>query len=254
MKNIAGFKLEIVLALLCTTTIIGCGGSQSKTGTTSQANTTTTTTTTTTLPNTASVVPQGAWKTQQTITNRYLPADFGTNGAIMATAQVATLSKTQSEVPATVEVDYMRLIEDDPITGTKILAESHYDIASPQGLTINQGALYDRSPVWYGYTDKHVPMLNSSIQNSVLKIDMSSTPDNIGHWWTDRTPSKQGATYYVEMRVKISGKVSLQAGADFWKDMTSSWAGDNVNNREYFSSDWYGDTNGQYIVIRVPHY
>jgi hypothetical protein len=172
----------------------------------------------------------------------------------MATAQVATLSKTQSGVPATIDVDYMRLIEEGPITGTKILAENHYDIASPQGLSNNQGALYDRSPVWYGYTDNHVPMLNSSIQNSVLKIDMSSTPDNIGHWWIDRKPCKQGATYYVEMRVKISGKIGLQIGADFWKDMTSSWAGDNINNREYFSSDWYGDTKGQYIVIRAPHY
>lgn len=245
MTNITAFKLKIVLALLCTTTIIGCG-SQSKTGATSQTDNTTTTT--------ASVVPQGAWKTQQTITNRYLPADFSTNGAIMGTAQIATLSKTQSGVPATVEVDYMRLIEDDPITGTKVLAENHYDVASPQGLSINQGALYDRSPVWYGYTDNHVPMFNSSIQNSVLKIDMSVAPDNIGHWWTERKPCKQGATYYFEMRVKISGKVGLQVGADFWKDMTSSWAGDNVNNREYFSSDWFGDTNGQYIVIRAPHY
>jgi hypothetical protein len=108
------------------------------------------------------------------------------------------------------------------------------------------------------YTDKKSAQgdeyLKSSIQNSVLTIDMNATPDNIAHWWTDRKPCKSGATYYVEMRVRITGQIGLQLSADFWKDMVSSWAGDNVNNREYFNSDWYGDTNGQFIVIRAPHY
>jgi hypothetical protein len=228
MKKMACFKRLSILAVFGLASIVGCGESTKTTNT-----------------------PQGAWKTQQTITNRYLPADFS---AIMGTAHIATMSKNQAGAVATIEVDYMRLIEDDPATGTKVLAENHYDIDSTQGLSINQGALYDRSPVWYGNDDHHVPMTNSSIQNSVLKIDMSTTPDNIAHWWTDRKPCKQGATYYVEMRVKITGQVGLQFGADFWRDMTSSWAGDNVNNREYFNSDWYGDTNGQFIVVKGPRY
>jgi hypothetical protein len=143
MTNTAWFKAMVVLALIGFATIFGCG---SKGNSSSQ------------------VVPQGAWKTQQIITNRYLPTNFT---AIMGTAQAATLTKTQSGVPAKIEVDYMRLIEDDPTSGLTVLADNHYDIAVPLGLPSTQGALYDRSPVWYGYTDNHVPMTNSYIQTGL---------------------------------------------------------------------------------------
>lgn len=196
-------------------------------------------------------VPQGAWSTHQIISNRFAPAGFG---AVVAWAQTATLSKLQSGAPSKIEVDYMRLVEEDSVTGISILAEESYDATVIHGLNINQGALYDRSPSWFANNDHHIAMTNSVIQNGLLSIDVSQTPDNIAHWWTERRPCKPTATYYVEMRVRITGQVGLQLGGDFWTTLTSSWAGYNVNNREYFASDWYGDTNGQFIIIKAPRF
>lgn len=196
-------------------------------------------------------VPQGAWSTHQVVTNRFPPSGYN---AVVAWAQAATLSKTQTGVSAKIEVDYMRLVEEDPITGITILAEETYNATTPQILSINQGALYDRTPSWFANDDHHVLMTNSIIQNGLLSIDVSQSPDNIAHWWTSRAISKPTATYYVEMRVRITGQVGLQLGGDFWTTLTSPWAGYNVNNREYFASDWYGDTNGQYVVIKAPKY
>lgn len=196
-------------------------------------------------------VPEGAWSTHQTVTSRHAPPGYN---AVVAWAQAATMSKTQAGVPAKIEIDYMRLVEDDPISGVSVLSEEHYDSAFPQVLSMNQGALYDRSPYWFANDDHHVLMANSTLENSLLTIDVSQTPDNIAHWWTNRALCKPSATYYVEMRVRITGQVGLQLGGDFWATLTSPWAGYNVNNREYFASDWYGDTNGEFVVIRVPKF
>ncbi len=185
------------------------------------------------------------------MTNRTAPADFL---AVMGWMQIATLTKNQIGEPASISVDYMRLIEVDPTSGTNILYEENFDIEKLQGLTIDEGALYDRTPTWFANNDHHIPLTSSSIHAGFLTIDVSSTPNNIAHWWTQRKLCKPTATYYVEMRVKIAGKVGLQIGGDFWKDLNVSWAGENVNNREYFASDWYGDTKGEYITIRAPHF
>lgn len=234
MVNLAQYQIRRIFLILCLVALGGCGGDSNN-----QTNPT------------GTVVPQGAWSSQQTVTNRYAPTGFN---AVVGWVQAATLTKTQTGVPATIEVDYMRLIEDDPVTGTTVLSDVNYDVAAPQGLTINQGGLYDRSPTWFANNDHHVAMTNSTIQNGTLTIDVSATPDNIPHWWTDRKNCKTTATYYLEMRVRITGQVGLQLGGDFWTTLTSPWAGYNVNNREYFASDWYGDTNGQFIVIRAPRF
>lgn len=232
--NVKMKPLMIFVALLLIASVPGCG-SQEYSGQESLSQS----------PN----VPQGAWSNHQVISNRFAPAGFG---AVVAWAQAATLSKVQAGLPAKIEVDYMRLVEEDSVTGTSILTEESYDGAGIQGLSI-KGALYDRSPTWFANNDHHVTMFNSAIQNSVLTIDVSQSPDNIAHWWTERRPCKPTATYYVEMRVRITGQVGLQLGGDFWTTLTSSWAGYNVNNREYFASDWYGDTNGQFIIIKAPN-
>lgn len=220
--------------LLCMLALASCGGDSETNG---QA---------------GGSVPDGAWKTRQTFTNRYAPAGFA---AVVGWAQIATLSPNQPlSEPASVDVDWWRLVEEDPVTGRVILYEEQYGTSNPQGLTAGQGGLYDRVPTWFDNNDHHVPISYSVIQNGVLSVNVAPTPVNIAHWWTGRRICKTTATYYVEMRVRISGRVGLQVGGDFWRDLTIGYGGTNINNREYFASDWYGDTGGAYIDIRAPRF
>lgn len=221
---------------LCFFLILGCGdGSDSNANNKAQG----------------AQVPEGALKASEVINNRYAPDNFL---AVLGWAQIATLSKNQIGKPASVSVDYMRLIEVDPTAGTNVLTEENYDIETLQGLTIDEGALFDRTPTWFANDNHHIPLTSSSIRAGFLTIDASSAPNNIAHWWTKRKKCKPAATYYVEMRVKITGKVGLQIGGDFWRDEDVLWVKGNANNPEYFASDWYGDTKGEYITIRAPHF
>jgi hypothetical protein len=194
-------------------------------------------------------VPEGAVKTHQAVINRYAPPGYL---AVSGWAQIATLTKDQAGEPASVDVDYMKLIEEDPTAGTTVLYEENYGTENPGGLTLDNGAMFDRSPTWFGNDEHRVAMTTSSIHDGVLTIDVSSAPDNIAHWWTERKACKPTATYFLEMRVKITGKVGLQFGGNFWVDVATPWTGQPGEKVSYFASDWYGDTGGEYIVIRGP--
>lgn len=204
----------------------------------------------------SSFIPDGAIKEGEEINRINPPSGFG---SVVSWAQAATLSPNQSSnETAKIWVDYMRLIEDPPGSGTQIIDEVNYDNIEAEPLSISEGGLYDRSPQWYN-TDNHAPVFNSEIKDGILYIDVSKTPNNIVHWWGQRKKSTPNAKYYIEIRFKIEGKIGLQLGVDYWIDLSSDWNGWDqnclgVNNCEAWYSDWFGDTEGEFITIRVPTY
>lgn len=185
--------------------------------------------------------------------------------AVQGWAQVVTLSKTQQVAEtAVLEMDFMRLLEEDPATGaTTSIAEAGFDRDSPRlpcvlPIGVCEGALYQRDP-WFG-TDTHVEMFNSSVASGVLRIDVAPTPDKVAHWWTPRASSKQGRRYFIETRFRITGKAALQFGADYWLNLNADYNGPQDakceihNNCQAWASIWFGDTGGGFVTKKVPLY
>lgn len=180
----------------------------------------------------------------------YAPSGFTT---VLGWLQAATLSKTQQGEPALIIIDYMNLIEKRADGSEYIVYNEDYNLSQPY---LQDGGLFIRSPRWFD-TDDSTPIYNSEIKDGFLILDASATPDNILHWWTDRVYCDPHARYFLEISVKIEGAAGLQLGSDYWVDMESQnngWDEDcqGVNNCEAWSSNWYGDTEGQFITIKAP--
>ena len=202
-------------------------------------------------------IPDGAIWHREILRRVTPPARFS---SVVGWMQAATLSKNQQGEMARIVVDYMKLIEKNANGSERIVYEEDYNISSPRPLacepTYCEGGLYSRSPRWF-YTDDHAPIYNSEIRGGLLIVDASVTPDNILHWWTTRVDCRANSRYFLEARVKIEGKVGLQLGSDYWVDKYSPWNGydqhcEGVNNCEAWISDWFGDTDGQFITIKAP--
>ena len=132
-----------------------------------------------------------------------------------------------------------------------VLYEEHYDYNEN---VFGEAGLYVRYPNWYdpASNDFHTQAFNMHVQNGVLSIDVSQTPDNIVHWWTPRQTVKAGAKYSVEIRLKVAGKCSVQLGSDYWRSLTSIAIPNGDNNREAWISDWIGDTNSEFVTVTAP--
>ena len=114
---------------------------------------------------------------------------------------------------------------------------------------------YYRNP-WFGNNDTHEPLIAAVVDGSVV-IPVSSRPDRVAHWWTERFTVKQGCQYSVEARVRITGKVSLNIGMDWWRTLTALYNGYDEscvssNNCEAWLSDWFSSTGSRYLTLSVP--
>lgn len=208
-------------------------------------------------PTLNNTMPEGAIWHKETLRRITPPSPFT---AVLGWFQAATLSKNQIGEAARIIIDYFKLIERDANEIERIVHEEDYNISPPRPLicepTYCEGGLYRRSPIWF-YSDDRTSIYNSEIRDGFLVLDASVTPDKILHWWTSRVDCHPNSRYFLEARVKIEGKVGLQLGSDYWVDKYSLWSGydencEGVNNCEAWISDWYGDTNGQFITIRAP--
>ncbi|MCG6536692.1 MAG: hypothetical protein L7F78_18785 [Syntrophales bacterium LBB04] len=218
-------------------TLASCGGSNSGTATTK------------------SNVPDGAPWSSQHIFYSSAPDGFG---AVLVWAQAATLYQTmQDNETAVITIDYMRLVQKDATTGTEIVVyEETYDNKSGQ-LSLNDGGLYLRNPSWFPPGDYHTPITNSEIKDGVLIFDVKQTPDKIIHWWSPRITVKSNQQYFGEMRLKIQGAAAVQLGADYWRDLSVGYnkydsTCKTSNNCEAWVSNWIGDTNGAFVIVRSP--
>lgn len=213
------------------------------------------------------VIPEHVLISKQKISYPTPPIQYG---AAVAWAQSVTLNAYQHGETAHIEIDYIRLIEQEQgAINSTLVIESAYDDDKPTLLcdqTGCEGALYERlcadnqyRPECWFRDDIHEPMYNSSIAAGTLRIDLSQTPNKVVHWWTPRSLAKQNARYSIESRFKITGKGAIQFGVDYWLNLTAAYNGydsacQSSNNCEAWASNWYGDTNGQFVVKTVPLY
>lgn len=179
---------------------------------------------------------------------------------VLAWAQATTLAASASGQPAGVEIDYMRLLEENPMTGArKTLVELNFNVDRPScdgnGC---EGGNFVRRP-WYGNGGASVPMSNSALSGGSLRIDLARAPDRVAHWWTPRAAAAPGARYLVEARYRVIGAAALQFGSDWWRGANSPYAGYDAtcqrsNNCEAWLGHWVGDTGGEFVTKTFPAY
>lgn len=141
-----------------------------------------------------------------------------------------------------VEVDWMQLLDLD--ADGIVVQENHFN--SNGMLSTDLGGLYYR---WFPPGDYHVPISNSIVSNGLLRIDVGQMPNYVSHWWLPRYVGIPGHRYALKMRFRVHGHIGVQLGCDFWANTYSTNAED---NSEAWLSDWYGDTNGEFVEIVSP--
>jgi len=196
-------------------------------------------------------VPSGAQLKNQKIKGS-LPTGWT---SVLGWMHAATIEKEQDGKTALITIDYFKFYEYDLKTKTtKVIYEENYDEKNQRNLDENEGRLFPREPKWYNDNAEEGDntIYNSKIKNGYLIIDVSKTPKNIVHWWMPQQEAKPNCEYYMEVSAKIEGFVGLQIGSDWWEYVGSPWCGDEKCNKLAWISDWYGDTNGQFIIITAP--
>jgi len=139
----------------------------------------------------------------------------------------------------------------------KIIIHDDYDYLPGAATWLS---LYIRHP-WFGggVDDSHDEHLNTTVSNGILIIPVSRRPDKVAHWWTERFAVKNGCLYIVTLRFKITGDASLNIGMDWWRTMTATynfWEATcvNSNNCEAWFSDWFSNTNDEFVTVTVPYH
>jgi hypothetical protein len=148
-----------------------------------------------------------------------------------------------------VEVDYLRFYAHTPL-GDQLLFEDDYLVN--MALTgYDFGGTFLRYPFFYDEENNNWAM-PAEIANGNLIIHPDSHKDRAFHWWTSQRILIPADAQYVftECRVKITGDACVQLAMDFWKDLTSPYAGLDVNNTESGVSDFiFKSTTNDWQVI-----
>ncbi len=230
-KNLIISILIFSFLLLC-----GCSGHDMNSNDTDQLN-----------------VPDGAKWIKETIHYATAPQGFE---AVLGWFQVATMKIDHDpSVAATIEVDWQRLIAIAPDGTRTVVYEENFDTNGQ--LPATDGGLFLREPEWFPEGNYNEPITNSNISGGMLIINIGATPNRIAHWWTDRVDVNANYKYAVEVRVRITGDLMFQIGSDYWRNLNVDYnrydsTCQTSNNCEAWVSDWYGDTNDQFVVINVP--
>ncbi|MBF0233909.1 MAG: hypothetical protein HQK65_12850 [Desulfamplus sp.] len=199
--------------------------------------------------------PDGAiWKTEN-IHHETPPQGYE---AVLGWFQVATMSiDHDSSIPAIIDIDWMKVVEITAGGDRLVVYEEDYDSSGSCSLSDNDGGLFLREPRWFPPGDYHTSIINSNISNDNLRIDVGAIPTRIAHWWTERIIANENSSYEVETRVRISGELMFQIGSDYWRTLDAPYTHwdatcQTSNNCEAWVSDWYGDTDNDYVTIKAP--
>ena len=164
--------------------------------------------------------------------------------------QAVTLQNNQVPNGGYISVDYIKLIEEDTATGIETVLYTE-DYNGSGALTLTEGGLFSRFPTWFDSIIPPTIMTNSNKNGGYLRIDVGQQPSKVNHFWGVRQFCTYGKRHKVEIRLLISGDIALQAGMDYWTDPLTTTSTD---CKEAFYSNWYGNSNEQYITIKYPEY
>lgn len=196
--------------------------------------------------------PHGAIWTEETIHWQRPPRGYT---ALVGWINVATAVPCADEAlaPPTVEIRTIKIIETNRRGKEKIVQELRGN--DSEHFT---GRLFPRVPHWFGETEGHLEIDIRTQHDDSLALDLSRVPLRVYHAWTEpRIPMRRSRSYSIEVEAKISSTARLQLGLDYWRDTHSDYNGWDPacvysNNCEALVSDWFGDTQGEFIVLRAP--
>lgn len=172
-----------------------------------------------------------------------------TNPYAIAWFQSVTLLNNHIPNNGYIIVDYIKLIEENISTGNETVL--HIENYNGSGaLNLNEGGLYKRFPSWY-FSNTFINMSNSFCSGGFLTINVGQQPDSISHFWGVRKSCTIGNRHKIEIRLLISGDIALQTGMDYWEDAIDT---SRDKCKEAFYSNWYGDSDNQFITIKFPDY
>jgi hypothetical protein len=197
---------------------------------------------------------------RELVSREVAPARYG---AVLGWGQAITLSATQQGHPASVEIDYLYLLKQDPLTG-RVTAVQGAALTFDHPIIYNtEGKLYERlnstGNLCWMCTDRGT--IPSVATNGVVTINVATMPAFVPHWWTARVNVDANTRYFVEARFRVNGMAAMQFGVDFWVDRcldggpcTPGSAYDEhrcqtANPCESWASRWIGDTGGQFITM-----
>ena len=206
-------------------------------------------------------IPQGACIERQTL-QTYAGSPPPGYLAVLAWAQAMTVSPThQASAAASIEIDYLRVLEQDVAAGQlSLVTDATEEYSEPRAtLSSGEGALWARAPRCAPGSSS-TTISTSRVSGGILSIDLAAIPNNYAHWWTPRgtvVPFITGKRYLVEARFRVNGAAALQFGLDYWRNKSIGYNGYDVtcaasNNCEAWVSAWIGDTKGAFVVRQFP--
>lgn len=202
-------------------------------------------------------IPEGANWQKETIRRKIAPQGFG---AVVGWINVVTSAPcvTKQSV-AQVEIRSIKLIQLEQETNREtIIKEVRFNGDDASSF---ERRFFSRMPYWFGETKgSRVRFYHDidKINDDVISIDLTKISRRIYHGWTaPRSAANQNVLYFIEVDAKIIGEAKLQMGMDYWSDLDALYNGydehcNGTNNCEAWISDWYGDTGGQFVILRVP--
>ena len=148
-----------------------------------------------------------------------------------------------------VEVDYMRMYCRDTNGVDTLMQSKEYNAVEDP---FNSGGLFIRSP-WFRNNANEAMPVQFDLTDGYVFFYPNTRYDKVWHWWGPRDTIPANTDYcWMEARVWIHGPATVQAGMEFWRDLTSPWAGDGVNNVPLGVSDWFFESSGWQIISVVP--
>jgi hypothetical protein len=200
-------------------------------------------------------VPDGAIWLQQAIEQDTPPQAYS---SVLIWAVATTLSPTQStSETAEILINYWKVYENLPDGSSRVIFEEHYNTINSN---FTKGGLFARIPKWFvaSANNASTQAFNIKAESGNLVVNASQSPSNMIHWWTDRLSLTPAATYSAEIQFKVTGKTAIIFGSDWWRNLTApaidfQWDCTLTNTCEAWVSDWYGDTDGKFITVKVPN-
>ena len=148
-----------------------------------------------------------------------------------------------------VEVAYLRFYA-HTASGDTLLFEDDYS-DNLELTAYDYGGTYLRYPFFFD-EENYSWAMPAEINNGNLIIKTDTHKDRVFHWWSSqRILIPNNAQYvFTETKVKITGDACVQLAIDFWKDLTSPYAGLNINNTEAGVSDFiFESTSNDWQII-----
>lgn len=152
-----------------------------------------------------------------------------------------------------VEIRALRIIAKNQLGNERIIAE-----IDPREKKQLVGRLFPRVPQWFGETEGKSEIDITERRIDRLTLDLGRAPLRVYHAWTEpRITIDPTDEHFIEIEASITETARLQVGIDYWRDLSSDYAGWDATctssmNCEGWVSDWYGNTYGEFKTFRSP--